>query len=356
MAEPDDIPEPDRTLPAPHPRETAALYGQDAAIQTFRDRLSSGRLHHGWLLTGPEGIGKATFAWMATRHLLASGAWAAPDPQTSRQIASLGHPRLLLLRRPWDADKKRLKTQITVEEVRKLNRFFGLSAADGGWRVAIVDAADEMNPAAANALLKLLEEPPERCIFFLVCHQPGRLLPTIRSRTIALPFQPLGPDDLSRALLDAGIEADGAALHALSGGSVGEAVRLASGGGADRYAAILDILHHPTRMDRAKITGLADAAADRKTPETFGMILRMTELALTRAAKIGAGGAVTEAMEGEIALLSRLAPHQRAAQIWADLVAELSARTTHATAVNIDPASVILDMFLKIEAAAARIA
>jgi DNA polymerase-3 subunit delta' len=213
----DALPEADRLDGAPHPRETAALFGQSVAEAAFLSALNSGRLPHAWLLTGPRGVGKATFAWRAARYLIATppetgDALFAPPPAESldidaghpvaRRIRALSEPDLLLLRRAWDHDRKRLKAQLTVDEVRGLKGFFALSS-DGGRRVVIVDCADEMNPSAANALLKELEEPPKNTVMFLISHQPSGLLPTIRSRCRMLRFEPLSSPDLLAALTQA---------------------------------------------------------------------------------------------------------------------------------------------------------
>jgi len=180
--EPEAIPEPDRAPGAPHPRETLTLYGQHAAETAFLAAWRAGRLHHAWLLRGARGVGKATLAYRIARALLAQDAAPqtlalAGDHPVARRVAAQSEARLKTLRRPWDAKAKRLRAMITVDEVRGLRPFFGLSAADGGWRVAVVDAADEMNPAAANALLKMLEEPPERAMLLLVAQAPGGCCP-----------------------------------------------------------------------------------------------------------------------------------------------------------------------------------
>ena len=221
----DDLPEADRAAGAPHPRETLHVYGHAAAEAEILTALTGDRMHHAWMLTGPKGIGKATLAWRMARYLLAkepadAGMFGdlpeapqsldvSPDHPVAHRIAALSDPGCLSIRRTWDPDRKRLKTQITVEEVRKLNTFFGLSATEGGHRVVVVDAADEMNPSAANALLKVLEEPPKGAVLILVSHQPARLLPTIRSRCRVLRLTTLGPEDMARALAEADVETDG---------------------------------------------------------------------------------------------------------------------------------------------------
>ena len=200
--------EPDRLPDAPHPRATAVLHGQDAAQARFLEAAAAGRLHHAWAITGPRGVGKATLAWRIARHLVAGENAAtldmAPDHPVFRQLAALGSPQLFLCRRPWDDKAERLRTAITVDEVRAMTGFFHLSATDGGRRVAIIDAADELNGAAANALLKLLEEPPARAVLLLVCHRPAALLPTLRSRSRVLRCAPLAPAPLAAALAAAG--------------------------------------------------------------------------------------------------------------------------------------------------------
>lgn len=202
--------EPDRLPSAPHPRETLGLIGHAARERTFLDALASGRMHHAWLLGGPEGIGKASFAYRAARFLLASGdpqARAASgadlsmpehDPATRRVMAQ-SHPDLHVLRRIPKPDGKNYTSNIPVDSIRRVIDRFGSSAAEGGWRVCIVDSAEDMERSAANALLKLLEEPPPRALFLIVAHAPGRMLPTIRSRCRLLTFDPLAEPDVAEA-------------------------------------------------------------------------------------------------------------------------------------------------------------
>lgn len=364
-------PEPDRAEGAPHPRETLTLFGQRSAQAGFLDAYNRGKLHHGWLLTGPRGVGKATLAWRIARFLLTqevggdAGLFGEPEKPATldvdpnhpavRRARALGEPRLFLLRRGWDDKARRLKTVITVDEVRKLKSFFTLSAADGGWRVAIVDAADEMNPNAANALLKLLEEPPENTVLLLVAHQPARLLPTIRSRCRALRCDPLSAADQAAALDAAGIPAqDTTALAELSSGSVGAAVRLLQSDGLALYAQLVEVLSAAPGLDRTAALRLADACAGAANAERYDMTLTLLAQLLTRLARFGARQPATwdEAAPHEARLFARLAPNARAARGWADLAAGLSARTGHARAVNIDPSTTVLDTLLSIDATA----
>ena len=204
MSEDLDAPvESDRVPGAPHPRETRRLVGQDGAVAAFAGAAAAGRLHHGWLITGPRGTGKATLAWAIARWLLAEAGTpdlsVPEDHPVARRLRALSEPRLHLVRRSID-DKGRLRGEIVVEDIRKLLSFFHMSAAEGGRRIAIIDAADDMNTAAANAVLKMLEEPPEGAVLLLVAHQPARLLPTIRSRCRKLLLPPL-PEDVVSDLL-----------------------------------------------------------------------------------------------------------------------------------------------------------
>jgi DNA polymerase III subunit delta' len=365
MPEADDRPEPDRIEGAPHPREARRLFGHAAAEGVLLTGLRSGRLHHGWLLAGPRGVGKATLAWRFARAALAhppGGGLVAPPPPTSlelpadhpvvRRVSAGAEPGLLAIRRGTDEKTGRLRTQITVDEVRRLRDFFGLSAADGGRRVVIVDAADEMNPSAANAILKLLEEPPAGALMLLVAHRPAALLPTIRSRCRMLRLGPLAPDDLAAALAQALGEAPGnpVALAELAGGSVGEAVRLVAAEGLALYARLVALMAGLPRVDRPALHALADEAAGRGAEARFDMVLRLTEVLVARLARAAATGQPpVEAAPGEAALAARL---RLPAATWARLATEVPARVRAGRAVNLDPAGLLVDMVLRLEAAA----
>ncbi len=190
---------------APAPRANPLLLGHEPAETTLLEAMRSGRMHHAWLITGPDGVGKATLAYRFARRLLAgvpTDDSLALDPQhpVFRRVAAGAHADLLTVERAYDEKRKRTRTQIAVDDVRKISGFMSLTPAEGGWRVAIVDGAEELNQASANALLKILEEPPRRAILLLVCGAPGRLLATIRSRCRRLRLDPLGQDAMERLL------------------------------------------------------------------------------------------------------------------------------------------------------------
>ncbi len=363
----DSIPEPDRIEGAPHPRETSELFGQDKAVAGFLDAYAAGRLHSGWLITGPRGVGKATLAWKIATFLLAdldTGLFGEPtlavDPAhpDARLIQSGAHPRLALIRRPWDEKTKKLRTEITVDAVRSLKTFFHMSAADGGRRVVIVDAADELNRNAANAILKELEEPPENCTILLIAHQPSRLLPTIRSRCRELRCSTLNAENLQRALQQTGHPAENSeSLATLAGGSAGDAIRLLNHDGLLFYAEIVKLLDGLPQINRPAALKLADSCAGRGAEIRFGLTLDLIDLFLSRAAHAGLlGEPHSQGAPGEARLLARLAPDDRAARHWAQLQQDLSNRSRHGRAVNLDPAALILDMIFKIEETAQGVA
>jgi len=364
-------PQPDRIEGAPHPREAHRLFGQDRAEAAFLDAFNADRLHHGWLLSGPRGVGKATLAWRIARFLLSApepaaaglfGDDPAPDtldvPQThpvARRIMAGSDPGLYHITRRVNEKTGRLREMIVAEDVRDLNRFLHLSAADGGRRVVIIDSADEMNPQAANALLKLLEEPPARSTLLLVSHQPAGLLPTIRSRCRDLRLVPLGARDMAAALDQAGIESDpdAEAIAALSGGSVGAAVRLVNLGGLELYAAIIAIAGGLPRLDRPRVIELSNSIAARGAAARRDLFFDLLDLFLARLARTGATGTPPpEAVAGEAQTLMRLAPDLRRARDWAALAEEIGARARHARAVNLDPAALVLDTVFKLQSCA----
>ena len=372
--------EPDQIEGAPHPRETARLVGQEAAEAGFLEAYNSGRLHHAWLLTGPRGVGKATLAWRIARFLLATpeadggglfgDAPPAPasldiDPEhpVMRRSRAGAEPGLKLVRRggsgSTEPDRQKnyeagkFSNEIRIHEIRELIPFLSLTMADGGRRVVIVDAADEMNTQAANALLKMLEEPPAKTVLLLVAHQPSRLLPTIRSRCRELRLSTLTEAQIAQALAQAGIapeEDAGEALGVLSGGSVGEAVRLVTLGGLQIYAELVALLGAAPGMDRARALRLSDAAAARGAEARLDLLISLIELFLGRLARAGALGnpAGPEGAPGEAAAFARLAPDAAMARGWAALAEELGPRMRHGRAVNLDPSALILDTLLKI--------
>ncbi len=269
------------------PAENPRLVGHAAAASMLAQAYRSGKLPHAAIFAGPPGIGKATLAFHLAHHLLkypkmaeAPAELAVPDASSSlfRQIASGAHPSVLHLTRPFDDKNKRFKTVVAVDEIRKVSQFLSLTSHDGGYRVVIVDPADDMNTNAANALLKNLEEPPARTIFVLIVHAPGSLLPTIRSRCQMVRLGPLGEEELMSVLeaTEAPPPEDPAMRTALAeraGGSARAAILLTQYGGLE-IAQALDALGNAPRPDIAGVHRLADAVAGRDQAIQFDIFNR----------------------------------------------------------------------------------
>ena len=201
--ETDNLPEPDCIPGCLHPRRTYDLVGNGTAEKLFIKSIDSGRMHHGWLISGVPGIGKATLAYRMIRYAL-GGKPLLPNsldvPKTdivSQKLESLGHGNFKLIRIPYDYKTKKLRTEIPVNSIRELSDFFRSTAAeDNALRVCLIDSADDLNLNSQNALLKLLEEPPARSLVVLLSASPGRLLPTIRSRCIGLSLKSISNKEI----------------------------------------------------------------------------------------------------------------------------------------------------------------
>jgi DNA polymerase-3 subunit delta' len=260
----------------PQPAEHAALVGHQRAAELVWSAHMAGKLPHALLLSGPQGIGKATFALRLAVALLehpssleAPKSFPQADPRSPafRQLASGAHPSVLHLTRPPGDGARAFKSVIPVDEIRRVGRFLSMTTHDGGYRVVIVDPVDDLNTSAANALLKNLEEPPRRTLFVLVSHVPGGLLPTIRSRCQVVRLQPLSDVELVSALDALGVALPGddeerGRILSAAGGSVREAILLTQFGGADIDTALRELVS-TSRLDIAGAYRLADVVAAR---------------------------------------------------------------------------------------------
>ncbi|MFC5386770.1 DNA polymerase III subunit delta' [Aquamicrobium segne] len=276
----------------PEPAETPVLVGHEEAANMLATAYRAGKLPHALMFVGPTGIGKATFAFHLAHHLLkyprheeAPARLAVPDPASPlfRQVAQGAHPSVLHLTRPLNERTKAFKSVVTVDEIRKVGRFLSLTAHDGGYRVVIVDPADDMNSNAANALLKNLEEPPPRTLFVLIVHAPGSLLPTIRSRCQVIRFLPLELSELGRVVQHIG---QGSADHDLlvrAGGSVRNAILLSQYGGLE-IAATLENLVHAPHYEISAAHRLADVVAGRDGAVSFDIFNRHAQDLLSQSA------------------------------------------------------------------------
>ena len=304
--------------PITHPRETIGLVGHTAAEAELRAAWDSGRMPHAWLLTGPRGVGKATLAWHLARFVLAGGNDGAglfgdapagleidPGLKAARLVSAGTHPDLQVIERTVSPSTGRLRETIVLEDVARLSSLLHLTPAGGGWRVVIVDSVDEMNTNSANALLKLLEEPPANALLVLVNHAPGSIPVTIRSRCRRLRLAPLSDADLADLLQrhEADLEPETATLAvALAEGSVGRALTIARGDGLAVLREAAGLLEGAPAVDRQALHAAIDrwvrlSAGEGATP--FAERLELVLWWAGRGLRAAASGQRTEALSGE---------------------------------------------------------
>jgi len=362
---------------APLPRQNAGLAGQGAAERVLLDAYRSGRLPHAWLLTGPRGIGKATLAYRFARFILnegpasAGGLFGEPLPPESvaiaadtpafRKVAAASHPDLFIAERRYNEKLNRLKTEIEVDDIRDLGNFLHLTPAEGGWRVAVIDSADDMNRYAANAVLKLLEEPPKRALLLLISHAPGGLLPTIRSRCRKLAMSALDEAGLGTLLARHLPDADAGermALARLAEGSLGRALELAAAGGVELYGDLIALFGGLPRLDIPAAHALADRLTRKGQDGAFAVAIDLMLLWLSRIIRCGTGAGVPgDIVAGEGALVQRLAAaaaEGRGLDRWLDLWDKLARSVDRADGANLDRKQVFLNAVFGLEAVTRR--
>lgn len=272
------------------------IVGQDRAVTQFADAWATRRLHHAWLLAGPKGVGKATFAEAAARRVLSDAAGppddlpgieTSPDHPIVKLVDAGSHPDMRWLERLTDDKTDKRARNINVEQVRGLGQFMGMTAALSPWRVAVIDSVDDLETSGANALLKILEEPPANTLFFLVSHAPGRLLPTIRSRCRRLDFQGLSDDAMTSILEQQAPDlsaAERSQVIAMSFGSAGRALGFAELGLARLEDAALSIVRtgDPTNAGRAE---LASELGKKGSAERYSAFLELAPTLIAREAR-----------------------------------------------------------------------
>ena len=350
---------------APEPRDNPHLVGHAAAETAFLEAWNAGRLAHAWLLSGPRGIGKATLAYRMARFVLAQAATPAgpdlfgapPPPRTLqmspadavfRKISAMGHPDFRVAEREWTAKGDKRASVIKVEQIRDIISFIHLTPAESAWRVVLVDGADEMNEESANAILKILEEPPKRSILFLVAHNADRLLPTIRSRCRRMELRPLTADHVSTLIgrYRPDITAPEAkALSVLSDGSIGRAIDLADEGGVDLFAEFIGLMAATPEPAIADVHGFAEKAAKG---DSFRLFAELASWWLSRLGVHIARGRKTpwiDIVPGEGAAALRLG--RDPSQI-ADLCQDLVAFARRVDGVNVDKKRAAIGMLGRI--------
>lgn len=344
------IPDADAIDGVPHPRETLRLIGHAAAERALLEAYRGGRMHHAWLLAGPRGIGKATLAYRLARFVLAHPDAAHPavaaaaglgvDPGTpaARRIARGAHSDLVALARGLNADRKNFSAEIKVDDARRLASLFASTAGEGGWRVAIVDTADELNNNAANALLKLVEEPPPRSLFLILTGAPRALPPTLRSRCRLLQMRPLATAevaDVLRGLPAIADEHDAEALARaaeLSGGSIRRALAALLAEDTDVAAKTAAVLGALPALSPAGSLELADAVSAGREAGLSAFVEQVLDFAHARAV----GG------KPPAARLAR----------WAELWEKIAAAARDVEAYNLDRRPFVLSTLTLLAAAA----
>jgi DNA polymerase-3 subunit delta' len=284
----------------PEPRANPDFFGHDHAAQALADAAAAGRMHHAWLITGPRGIGKATLAFRFARWLLAGrppgqpALFLPPEDPTFRRVAAGAHADLRTL--APSAGDKGVKLMIRVDDVRTVPRFLGLTAAEGGWRIVLVEQLEAMNPEAQNALLKTLEEPPPRALLLLTTSAPDRLLPTIRSRCRRIDLFPLAEPAMEHVLTQWMPELDAAqraGLARISGGAPGRALELAEAEALALQAEVDGFLAMLPRPDQRGLHQLADRLAAKRDGSALLTFLELLRAALARSiGEAARGGAV----------------------------------------------------------------
>lgn len=352
----------------PPPWRSQHLVGHDDAEKTMLTAQQSGRLHHAWLLTGPRGIGKATLAWRFARFLLCGrqqgglfgdgpeSLEVAPDAPGRTLVDARSHPDLFHLRRSLNPDTGRMRAEIAVDDVRGLGAFMHMTPAMGKWRVAIVDSADEMNRNSANAVLKVLEEPPPNAVLLIVAHAPGRLLPTIRSRCRRLALQPLADETVVRLIGDHVPDTkpeERLALARLAEGSIGRALELAGAGSLELYREMVEVLATLPELDMPRLHAFAERFAKRGEEanadwRSLNYLFDGWQKGLARQWALGTeAAAIVPSESGLNGRLLAAASLDRWMEAW-EKVAHLLSR---ADAVNLDRKQTVLGSFLALQTA-----
>ena len=360
----DETPEADKLDGCPHPRKTLNLFGHKKAQTEILNALKNKKIHHAWLVCGPKGIGKATLVWKMARALLtleenaknsensnsAANLNVAINNPIYKKTLALTEPKLHLLRRNWDLKTEKFRQSITIEDIRALKGFFNLSSTDDGRRIVIIDSADDLQIAGANALLKILEEPPAKTTILIVSHNPSQLLSTIKSRCRILNLKPLASTELQLGIDQAlGIDSEiNTSISELANGSIGDAIHLLNNRGIEIYERLCILFGSSPSLDRPKAIELASELTKMKSEESFYILISMLNIFINRLALTGAGASPkVEIIQNEFSVLTKLSPNLSSAKIWSELGQKILNDAIKAKSVNIELSSVLLNLFLK---------
>lgn len=311
------------------PRSNIHLIGHENAAQQLLHDLENGKLAHGLLITGPRGIGKATFAYCFARTLLGAPADDADHPVNRRIIAG-SHADLLVLEPLYDGKKDEYVREISVDQARGISQFLSLTSGEGQWRVVIIDPVDALGTSAANAILKILEEPPPRTVLMLISHAPGRLLPTIRSRCRTVKIPPLSPDQFTSVMRHVCPTLEGSeikALAQLSAYSPGVALEIYEQGGIALYEQLIDLLVTLPSLDFRAVHGLAEQIGTGKVHSNWQLFTQLILSLFSRIVMMGEGGTIQPICSNEpdaLEHLSRLQPSAVWAEKWQQVADEFS--------------------------------
>ena len=334
---------PDKVENCPHPRDTHVLFGHEAAEQSFLQALLNEKLHHAWLIQGPKGCGKATLAYRMARRLAGAkmdeknGVLGSdPNQIISQQISAGSYPDLMVVSKEWNEKTKKWRNEISIDQIRKVSKLYAHKAGGNGWRICIIDCADDLNHNAANALLKILEEPPEQGLLLLICNNPGRVLATLRSRCRSLKLRAPGIESATRIAVSCGAESKRAEFAAeLSQGNPGQAAQIANGNASELWADIESIFKRLPQIDRVQINSIATKLATKSARQSLDLFFELLTLRHRREIK-------NMAFLGD---LQQIQPWEKMLDVNNQLQLDINR-------INLDPAQVVQQTIFNISRAA----
>jgi DNA polymerase-3 subunit delta' len=334
---------PDKVENCTHPRDTHVLFGHEVAEQSFLKALIDERLHHAWLIQGPKGCGKATLAYRMTRRLAGASInedngvlGSNPNHAIVKQISAGSYPDLMVVSKQWNEKTKKWRNEISVDQIRKIGKLYAHRASGNGWRICIIDCVDDLNHNAANALLKILEEPPEQGLLLLICNNPGRLLATLRSRCRSLKLRAPGVELATRVAVGCGAELEEATFAAeLSQGSPGRAAQIVNGNARELWKDIEGIFKRLPQIDRVKVNSLAAMLSVKSAKQSLELFFELLTLRHKKEIK-------NIALAGN---LQQISPWEKMLNVNHDIQLDINR-------INLDPAQVVQQTIFNISKAA----